>query len=200
MAIKAINDTTSPNSIVPILLVFRTYPQISELDLPTSIITQRAAAIKAAIKELQWLQASRQVTDALWQQNGLRTYDLHALPLNSDILVWRETSQWTRPYKLIGIKRESCQILMPYRLTTFQTTAVKPYLCENDIVDDQEHRYPARQHWLPKRYWQDIMTSAPMTHASIFLTNKEILDLELSRKLWAKGKITTKGPPFTLSR
>ena len=32
MAFKAINNTISPNRLVPILLIFSTYPQIVELD------------------------------------------------------------------------------------------------------------------------------------------------------------------------
>ena len=214
MAIKAINDTAGPDGIVPTLLVFGTYPRMSELDPPTATITQRAVAIKAAMKELQKLQASRQVADALRQRNGPRTGKLHSLALNSDVLVWRETGQWTGPYKLIGIKGESCQVLMPHGPTTFRTTAVKPYLrkddapddqehdqahqdCETTSVDDQERRYPARQRRMPGRYRQYITTPAS---TSIFLTNRETLDLELSRKLRAEGKITAKGPPFALSR
>ena len=33
MAFKAINNTTGPNRLVPILLVFSVYPQIVELDI-----------------------------------------------------------------------------------------------------------------------------------------------------------------------
>jgi hypothetical protein len=32
MAIKAINDTTGPNGLVPTLLVYGAYPRISNLD------------------------------------------------------------------------------------------------------------------------------------------------------------------------
>jgi hypothetical protein len=39
MAIKAINDTTSPNRLVPTLLVYRAYPRISNLDPPAPSIT-----------------------------------------------------------------------------------------------------------------------------------------------------------------
>jgi hypothetical protein len=39
MAIKAVNNTTGPNKLVPILLVYRAYLQISNLDpLAPSII------------------------------------------------------------------------------------------------------------------------------------------------------------------
>lgn len=65
MAVKAVNDTAGPNGLVPTLLVFGAYPRISEFDAPTPTITQRAAAIKNAMKEVQKVRAERQVADAL---------------------------------------------------------------------------------------------------------------------------------------
>jgi len=35
MAVKAVNNTTGPNRLVPTLLVYRAYPRISKLDPPT---------------------------------------------------------------------------------------------------------------------------------------------------------------------
>jgi len=45
MAIKAVNNTAGPNGLVPILLVYRAYPRISNLDPPTPSIIDRAAII-----------------------------------------------------------------------------------------------------------------------------------------------------------
>ena len=45
MAIKAINDTTSPNGLVPTLLVYRAYLRISKLDPPTLSVIDQAAII-----------------------------------------------------------------------------------------------------------------------------------------------------------
>jgi hypothetical protein len=39
MAVKAVNDTAGPNGLVPTLLVYRAYPQISNLDPSTPPIT-----------------------------------------------------------------------------------------------------------------------------------------------------------------
>jgi len=55
MAFKAINNTAGPEGLVPTLLVFRAYPQIVESDAPSPLVTQRAAAIKKAIAEIQKL-------------------------------------------------------------------------------------------------------------------------------------------------
>ena len=45
MAVKAVNDTTGPNGLVPTLLVYRAYPRISKLDPPTPSIIEQVAAI-----------------------------------------------------------------------------------------------------------------------------------------------------------
>ena len=38
MAFKAINDLAGPNSLIPILLVFRAYPRIIKLDILSPIV------------------------------------------------------------------------------------------------------------------------------------------------------------------
>ena len=45
MAVKAINNTASPNRLVPTLLVYRAYLRISKLDPPAPFITDRVAII-----------------------------------------------------------------------------------------------------------------------------------------------------------
>jgi hypothetical protein len=52
MAIKAINNTTGPNRLVPTLLVYRAYLRISNLDPLTLSITDRAAVIWKAIAKI----------------------------------------------------------------------------------------------------------------------------------------------------
>ena len=65
MAVKAINDTAGPNSLVPTLLVFRAYPRITLVNPPAPSIIKRSKAIQDAMRELRSLQARRKVTDAL---------------------------------------------------------------------------------------------------------------------------------------
>jgi hypothetical protein len=52
MAVKAVNDTTGPDGLVPTLLVFGAYPRITEFDPPTRSTTQRATAIRKAMAEV----------------------------------------------------------------------------------------------------------------------------------------------------
>ena len=52
MAVKAINDTASPNRLVPTLLVYGVYLRISNLDPPAPSITEQAAAIRKAMAKI----------------------------------------------------------------------------------------------------------------------------------------------------
>jgi hypothetical protein len=53
MAVKAINDLAGPNSIVPILLVFGVYSQLTKIDLSFSLVIKRAEAICVVTKEVR---------------------------------------------------------------------------------------------------------------------------------------------------
>jgi hypothetical protein len=52
MAVKAVNNTTSPNSLVLTLLVFGAYPCITKLDPPAPLITERAMAIHKVMTKI----------------------------------------------------------------------------------------------------------------------------------------------------
>ena len=73
MAFKAINNTAGLDGLIPILLVYRAYPQITEYDSLAPIVIQRAAAIRKAMTELQKMRAKRQVITALNNQNRPNT-------------------------------------------------------------------------------------------------------------------------------
>ena len=132
-AFKAINNTAGANGLVPTLLAFGAYPRMSEQDAPSATVAQRAAAMKRAMMEVRKLRAERQVSDALAQRNGPRTSDVHDLPLNSPVLVWREghTGQpghWDGPFPLLSIEGETCIVKLSSDATPFRSTVVKPYL------------------------------------------------------------------------
>jgi hypothetical protein len=57
MAIKAVNNTTSPNRLVPTLLVYGAYLRISNLGPPTPSIIEQAAVIRKAMAEIVKLRA-----------------------------------------------------------------------------------------------------------------------------------------------
>ena len=52
MAVKAINNTTSLDGLVPTLLVYRVYLKISKLDPPAPSITEQAAVIQKVMAEI----------------------------------------------------------------------------------------------------------------------------------------------------
>ena len=136
MAIKAVNDTAGYNGLVLTLLVFGTFPRITNEDALTLLTIERAKAINSAMTEVAKLYATRQVNDALHQRNGPQTMRMHDIPINSPVLVWRiHQKKWTGPYKLLSTSRETCTVELPNGPTDFRTTVVKPYLEESDQTD-----------------------------------------------------------------
>jgi hypothetical protein len=90
MAIKALNDTVGLNSIVLTLLVFRAYPRISQ-DSPLSLdIVRRAQAVQKAMKMLCMIQAEVEVNHTINTRNGPDLQSTLSLPIQSDVLIWRE--------------------------------------------------------------------------------------------------------------
>jgi hypothetical protein len=87
MAVKAINDTASPDRLVPTLLVYGAYLRMTNLDPPAPSIIDRAAAIRKAITEIAKLRAKQAINSALNHRNGPDTTLVHDLPLNSEVLV-----------------------------------------------------------------------------------------------------------------
>ena len=87
MAIKAINNTTSPNGLVPTLLVYRAYLRIGKLDPPTPSIMEWAAIIQKAIAEIVKLRAKQTINNALHHRNRPNTTLVYNLPLNSKVLI-----------------------------------------------------------------------------------------------------------------
>ncbi|EED17254.1 hypothetical protein TSTA_023080 [Talaromyces stipitatus ATCC 10500] len=145
MAIKAVNDTAGPDGYIPTLLIFGAYPQMTDYSPPASMVVQRAATIKKAMTEVRRLHIIRQVNNALNTRNGLSSTLVHRLPLNSDVLVWREggtryPGKWKGLYKLISIDGEMCTVELPNGLTKFRLTVVKPYYKDDDLEhkDDEQ--------------------------------------------------------------
>jgi hypothetical protein len=87
MAIKAVNNTASPNGLVPTLLVYGAYLRISNLGPPTPSITERAAIIQKAIAKIVKLQAKQAINSALYYHNRPNTTSVYNLPLNSKVLI-----------------------------------------------------------------------------------------------------------------
>jgi hypothetical protein len=57
MAIKAVNNTAGPDGLVPTLLVYSTYPRISNLDPLAPFIIDQAIIIRKAMSEIAKLRA-----------------------------------------------------------------------------------------------------------------------------------------------
>ena len=59
MAVKAVNNLTGPNRIIPTLLVFSIYLQLIKMDPLSLSITKRMEAICIIIKEVRRLYTER---------------------------------------------------------------------------------------------------------------------------------------------
>ncbi|RKF75009.1 hypothetical protein GcM3_086029, partial [Golovinomyces cichoracearum] len=146
-----INDTAGPKGLVPTLLVFfGAYSRIINLDAPAVSVEQRARAYRNAIKEVRNLRVDRQIKDALNMRNGPITSAIRDLPLQSQVLVWREgisgkKGSWEGPHLLVGIDENTCIVQFHQnsdKLSSFRITSVKPYLSSpnREINDDNSFR------------------------------------------------------------
>jgi hypothetical protein len=149
IAVKAINNITGYDSIVPTLLVFGAFPRMTHIDPPAPLITQQATAIKKAMAEVTKLQTQRQVTDVLRTRNRPSTDDIYTILLSLDILVWQVYKKsWNRPYKLLAIKEETATIKLPHGPTVFRTTNIKRYTKDSttdQVQPKQQENSQARQ-------------------------------------------------------
>jgi hypothetical protein len=136
MAVKAVNDTAGPNGLVPTLLVFGAYPRMTEDSAPSPTIAQRAEAVRKAMKEVRRLQARRQLNDGLSMRNGPDTGPTLRLPLQSEVIVWRENQNWTGPFTLLSINGETCTVEINNRPVNFRSTCVREY--KRDAEDEDE--------------------------------------------------------------
>jgi hypothetical protein len=90
MAVKAVNDTAGHDGLVPILLVFGTYPRLSPSSPSLPLLIVRANAMRKAMAEIRKLKAKRQVTNALFQRNGPSVAKVKQLLLQNEVRIWRE--------------------------------------------------------------------------------------------------------------
>ncbi|KAF1975694.1 hypothetical protein BU23DRAFT_578950 [Bimuria novae-zelandiae CBS 107.79] len=105
IAVKAINNTAGPNSLVLTLLIFSAYLRIT-IESPPSLLI---------------------VADALNTYNRPNTADMLALPLQSEVLVWREKDGRNGLYKIAAIDGHNVTVDMVNGPTTFRSTVIKLY-------------------------------------------------------------------------
>lgn len=87
IGVKAVNNTTSFNGLVPILLIFRAYSRMHNMNSLITSILQRATTIDKAMNEIQKIRAENQIPDVFKTRNRLLVDLVHNLLLNFDILV-----------------------------------------------------------------------------------------------------------------
>ena len=135
MAVKAVNNTTGLDRLVPTLLVYRAYLRISKLDPPVLSITEQAAAIQKAIAKIVKLQTKQTVNNILYYCNRPNITLVYDLLLNSKVLIQRESGNQNRLYYLLAVKNKIYCIQLPSRLTSFKSISIKPYFWPKNIYN-----------------------------------------------------------------
>lgn len=88
ISLKAINDLTGPNKLVPTLLGFGAYSKIIEQDALSFLIMFCVMAINKAIVEVWKCIISQEINDVLKIRNGPSTIFVYNLPMNLLVLVY----------------------------------------------------------------------------------------------------------------
>ena len=205
MAVKAMNDTVGPDGLVPTLLVFGAYPRMT-LESPSSpSMTRRGQAIQKAMRELRRISARRQVQDALSTRNGPSTTEVLELPLQSEVLVWREKKGWQGPYKIIGIQGHDITVDTVNGPVAFRSTIVKPYVRgenayegEDAITVVNEGGQPLAKPG-PRKRGRPPGSKNKQKADTQYVTKKEENDSALAVKLRKDGIINAPGEPFEQS-
>ena len=83
---------------------------MSNLNPPALSITDRAVIIRKAMAEIVKLRAKQAVNNALHHRNRPDITLVYNLLLNSEVLIWRESSNWTGPYRLLAMEGETCNV------------------------------------------------------------------------------------------
>ena len=169
MAVKAVNNTTSSDGLIPTLLVYRAYLRMGKLDPPAPSITDRAAATRKAMAEIVKLRAKQTVNNALHHCNGPNIALVYNLLLNSEVLVQRESGNQTRPYHLLAVKNKIYYIQLPSRLTSFRSISIKPYFWSKNTHNIKLNRLQNYNYYLVIRQ----ITSIDFIIALTYLKNYE---------------------------
>lgn len=139
MAVKTVKNTASHDGIVLTLLIFSAYPQISLDSSPSLSTLKRADAIQKTMHGLWKLTVENQISTALGMRNRLVTEDTLALPLQSEIQVWKEKEGWQGPYKVAAIDSHNITLNIPNGPAVFRSTVLQPYYRDES---DQDITHP----------------------------------------------------------
>ncbi len=218
MAVKAVNDTIGPDGLVPTLLVFGAYPRMTMESPPSPGTRKRGEAIAKAMKSLRALQADRMVRAAAGMRNSKSVLETITLPLNSEVLVWREKEGWTGPFRIVNSKDHDITVDKGNGLTaTFRSSVVKPYYRRDQTKDAEgetreviEVRTEEPPPSAPPEPGSVPTADPPRRRGrprgaknkqrpTVYMTKKEEDDYQLALKLRSDGVINEPGFPFETS-
>src|SRR6266568_3898501 len=85
--------------------------------------------------EIVKLWAKQTVNNALYHRNGPNMTSVHDLPLNSKVLIWRESGSWNGLYYLLAVENEICCVQFFSRPTSIKNMSIKPYFQPKNTYD-----------------------------------------------------------------
>ncbi len=143
MTFKVINDSIELDELIFTLLIFDVYLRMIEMNASSSTITQRAIAMRKAMKKVQKFIAIRQMNDALNTRNDFIIILIHELSLNSFVLIFRESKDfnqsesWKESFKLLSVQSESAIVELSNESIKFRIIALKSYYQNDDDINDE---------------------------------------------------------------
>jgi hypothetical protein len=138
ISFKAFNNLTDLDDLIFILLVFKAYFRMIEMNVFSSTIIQRSIVMRKTMNEIRKLIATRQLNDALNIQNDSFSTLIHDISLNLDVLVYREkndnqSKSWKDSFKFLNINDESAIIELSSDSTKFRSTMIKSYYDDDHL-------------------------------------------------------------------
>jgi hypothetical protein len=222
MAVKAVNNTTEFNGLIPTLLVFGAFPRISHNSPLSPSIIKRAKAVNQIMKKLRKHMAARQVNAALNTRNrpNPAAYSPINLPLQNEVRVWRENGGWQGPFRVIAHDGQNVTLELPNGPATFRSTMIAPYYRSSDqdisgafndhtsVEDANSSSIVVRPNSVPKApvrrkkgrpKGSRNRSSAAHQVVIAHLSAKKVFNHELAIKLRKNGVIIAPGLPFEKS-
>ena len=96
MFFKRLNNIVRVNGLVSTFLVYATYPNMSDMNLPSLTITKHGIVMSKAIEKVWIFHASYEIDDILTTRNDFTIIFIYKLRLKSMILAFYEENpnQW----------------------------------------------------------------------------------------------------------
>jgi hypothetical protein len=131
MSIRAVNDSTGPDGLIPTARVFGILPRLGiPGEKPTPTMAERVKAIPEATELASREYARRTLTSASRSEpspNADTVRAVREIIAGSNILVHRENSGWTGPHSVVRMDEDKVAFASKKGVTTVPISVCKPF-------------------------------------------------------------------------